>query len=231
VRRQGPMTVEWASYARSLTDRPVKGMLTGPVTMLQWSFVRDDQPPEDTCKQVALALRQEVADLEAAGVPIIQVDEPGLREGLPLHAEDRARYLAWAVDCFRLATAGARDDTQVHTHMCYAHFDDIIGAVAAMDADVVSFESARAGEGQAGKFIAAGYQSEIGPGIWDVHSPRAPSVEELTGILERLAEVVPVERLWVNPDCGLKTRTWQEVEPVLRNLVAAAKTVRRGHQG
>lgn len=227
VRRARPMTVPWAKFAQSLTTRPVKGMLTGPVTMLQWSFARVDQPRRDTCLQLALAIRDEVIDLEAAGMPIIQVDEPGLREGLPLHAEDRGTYLAWAVEAFCLATAGVRDDTQVHTHMCYAHFDQIIEAVAAMDADVISFESARAGVHQAAEFIAAGYPNEVGPGIWDVHSPRVPSVEELTDALDRLVEIVPVERLWANPDCGLKTRAWDEVVPALRNLVAAAGAVRR----
>ncbi len=226
VSRPGPMTVRWASYAQSLTDRPVKGMLTGPVTMLAWSFVRDDQPLGDTARQVALALRDEVADIEAAGIAVIQVDEPALRETLPLRREGRVDYLAWAVDAFRLTTAGVRDDTQIHTHMCYAEFGDVLAAIIDMDADVTSLEAARSEMAIVADLARAGYPNEVGPGVWDIHSPRIPSAEEIAGRLRLATAQFPVERLWVNPDCGLKTRGYPEVEASLVNLVAAARQVR-----
>ena len=226
VSRPAPMTVRWAEYAQGLTDRPVKGMLTGPVTMLAWSFVRDDQPLADTARQVALALRDEVNDLEAAGLKVIQVDEPALRETLPLRAESRAAYLAWAVEAFQLSTAGVADATQVHTHMCYAEFADIVPAIIAMDADVISLEAARSRMEIITELNAIGYPREVGPGVWDIHSPRVPPVEEITRALRLAVADLPAERLWVNPDCGLKTRGYAEVNPSLANLVAAARQVR-----
>ncbi|MFI0897374.1 5-methyltetrahydropteroyltriglutamate--homocysteine S-methyltransferase [Streptomyces sp. NPDC020983] len=226
VSRPAPMTVRWISYAQSLTDRPVKGMLTGPVTMLAWSFVRDDQPPADTARQVALALRDEVADLEAAGTAVIQVDEPALRETLPLRAADRPAYLAWATEAFRLATAGVRADTQVHTHMCYAEFGDIVQAIDDLDADVVSLEAARSHMQVARELAAHGYPREAGPGVYDIHSPRVPGPDEAARLLRTGLEAIPADRLWVNPDCGLKTRGWPETRASLENLVAAARAVR-----
>jgi 5-methyltetrahydropteroyltriglutamate--homocysteine methyltransferase len=226
VWRPEPMTVEWATYAQSLTTKPVKGMLTGPVTMLAWSFVRDDQPRADTARQVALALRDEVTDLEAAGIGVIQVDEPALRETLPLRRADRADYLAWAVEAFRLTTSGVRDETQIHTHMCYAEFGDVLQAIIDMDADVISLEAARSKMAIVTDLTRAGYPNEVGPGVWDIHSPRVPSVEEITGHLRTAAGAFPVQRLWVNPDCGLKTRGYPEVRATLANMVAAAREVR-----
>ncbi|MBG0777958.1 MAG: 5-methyltetrahydropteroyltriglutamate--homocysteine S-methyltransferase [Desulfovibrionaceae bacterium] len=226
VSRPGPMTVEWASHAASLTPKPMKGMLTGPVTILCWSFVRDDQPRSETCAQIGLAIRDEVADLEAAGLPIVQIDEPALREGLPLRRADWDAYLRWAVDCFRLATSGAADATQIHTHMCYAEFNDIIEAIAAMDADVISIEASRSNMELLRAFARFRYPNEVGPGVWDIHSPRVPSKDEMLGLLRRAAEVLPADRLWVNPDCGLKTRQWPETEASLANLVAAARALR-----
>ena len=220
------MTVRWSAYAQSLTGRPMKGMLTGPVTMLQWSFVRDDLPREEVCRQVALAIRDEVRDLEAAGIPIVQIDEPAFREGLPLREADRADYLRWAVACFRLASAGVRDETQVHTHMCYSEFNDIMDAVAAMDADVVSIETARSRMELLEAFAASAYPNDIGPGVWDIHSPRVPGADEMAALLRRALERVPAERLWLNPDCGLKTRGWAEVKPAMANLVEAARRLR-----
>lgn len=220
------MTVEWTSWAQGLTRRPVKGMLTGPVTILQWSFVRDDQPRSETCRQLALALRDEVADLEAAGAPVIQVDEPAIREGLPLRRGERAAYLRWAVAAFRLATGGVRDETQVHTHMCYAEFGDILEAIAEMDADVLSIETSRSKVELLADFAGFRYPNDVGPGVYDVHSPRIPSVGEMLALLERAVGVLPPARLWVNPDCGLKTRGWEEVEPALRNMVEAARISR-----
>ena len=227
VSRLQPMTVAVTSYAQSLTKRPVKGMLTGPVTILQWSFVRDDQPRERTCRQIALAIRDEVEDLEAAGIAIIQIDEPALREGLPLRREDWAEYLSWAVAAFRLASSGAADETQIHTHMCYADFQDIMSAIAAFDADVISIETARSQMELLRTFSDYRYPNEIGPGIWDVHSPRVPDVEEIVALLDRALETIPPDQLWVNPDCGLKTRGWDEVERALQNLVAAAHLARK----
>ena len=226
VSRPNPMTVKWASYAQSLTDRPVKGMLTGPVTMLAWSFVRDDQPRGDTARQVALALRDEVTDLEAAGIAVIQVDEPALRETLPLRQADRADYLAWAVKSFKLATSGVRDDTQIHTHMCYAEFGDVLQAIIDMDADVISLEAARSKMAIVADLARAGYPNEVGPGVWDIHSPRIPAVEEIAEHLRVATAAFPPRRLWVNPDCGLKTRGYPEVRATLANLVAAARRVR-----
>ena len=225
VSRPAPMTVGWTRYAQDRTKRPVKGMLTGPVTMLAWSFVRDDQPLAETARQVALALRDEVADLEAAGIGIIQVDEPALRETLPLRHSDRADYLRWAVDSFRLATAGVADDVQIHTHMCYAEFGDVMEAIIAMDADVISLEAARSKMAIVADLASADYPNEVGPGVWDIHSPRVPPVEEVADQL-RTAAAVFGDRLWANPDCGLKTRGYPETRAALANLVTAARTVR-----
>ncbi|WP_425455409.1 5-methyltetrahydropteroyltriglutamate--homocysteine S-methyltransferase [Amycolatopsis palatopharyngis] len=226
VARPAPMTVRWARYAQSLTAKPVKGMLTGPVTILAWSFVRDDQPLGDTARQVALAIRDEVHDLEAAGIRIIQVDEPALRELLPLHAAEHAEYLDWAVAAFRLATAGIADSTQIHTHMCYSEFGDILPAIEAIDADVTSIEAARSRMEVLGDLERAGFGRGVGPGVYDIHSPRVPDVREMTGLLRTALRAVPAQRVWVNPDCGLKTRGYAEIEPALRNLVAAAHEVR-----
>ncbi|MFI9271244.1 5-methyltetrahydropteroyltriglutamate--homocysteine S-methyltransferase [Kitasatospora sp. NPDC052896] len=226
ISRPEPMTTDWYRYAQGLTDRPVKGMLTGPVTMLAWSFVRDDQPLAETARQVALALRDEVTDLEAAGAAVIQVDEPALRETLPLRAADRAAYLAWATEAFRLATSAVRADTQIHTHMCYAEFGAIMTAIDDLDADVISLEAARSHMQVAGELAEAGYPREVGPGVWDIHSPRVPSTEEAAGLLRAGLAAIPAERLWVNPDCGLKTRGWSETRASLGHLVAAAREVR-----
>ncbi|MFI5882934.1 5-methyltetrahydropteroyltriglutamate--homocysteine S-methyltransferase [Streptomyces sp. NPDC051554] len=226
ISRPEPMTVRWTTYAQSLTSRPVKGMLTGPVTMLAWSFVRDDQPLGDTARQVALALRDEVNDLETAGTSVIQVDEPALRETLPLRAADREAYLAWATEAFRLTTAGVRPETQVHTHMCYAEFGDIVQAIDDLDADVISLEAARSHMQVARELAEHGYPREAGPGVYDIHSPRVPSTAEAAALLRKGLEAIPAERLWVNPDCGLKTRGWPETRASLENLVAAARTVR-----
>lgn len=226
ISRPEPMTVRWTSYAQSLTDRPVKGMLTGPVTMLAWSFVRDDQPLGDTARQVALALRDEVDDLEASGTSVIQVDEPALRETLPLRAADHAAYLEWATESFRLTTSGVRPDTQIHTHMCYAEFGDIVQAIDDLDADVISLEAARSHMQVARELAAHGYLREAGPGVYDIHSPRVPDADEAAALLRKGLKAIPAERLWVNPDCGLKTRGWPETKASLENLVAAAGTVR-----
>jgi 5-methyltetrahydropteroyltriglutamate--homocysteine methyltransferase len=228
VRRPAPMTVEWIRYAQSLTDHPVKGMLTGPVTILNWSFVRDDQSRQRTCSEIALAIRDEVADLEAAGIGMIQVDEPALREGLPLRRAEWADYLRWAVDAFRLATSGVGDGTQIHTHMCYAEFGDIMEAIAAMDADVISIENSRSDLDLLQVFRTFHYERGIGPGVYDIHSPRVPPVEEMEGQLRSAAEVLDPEQLWVNPDCGLKTRDWEETVPCLNHMVAAARDLRAG---
>ncbi|MEU1752715.1 5-methyltetrahydropteroyltriglutamate--homocysteine S-methyltransferase [Micromonospora matsumotoense] len=227
VARQAPMTVAWSTYAQSLTDRPVKGMLTGPVTILAWSFVRTDQPLADTADQVALALRDECHDLEAAGIRIIQVDEPALRETLPLRRADQKAYLDWAVGAFRLATSGIADDTQIHTHLCYSEFGEVITAIDALDADVTSIEASRSKMEILDDLAAIGYRRGVGPGVWDIHSPRIPPHHEVVDALRRAITAVPARRLWVNPDCGLKTRTYAEVEASLRRLVAAAAEVRR----
>jgi 5-methyltetrahydropteroyltriglutamate--homocysteine methyltransferase len=226
VSRPAPMTVRWSAYAQALTERPMKGMLTGPVTLLQWSFARADIPRETVCRQIALAIRDEVADLEAAGIPIVQIDEPAFREGLPLRAADRADYLRWAVACFRLAAGAAGDATQIHTHMCYSEFNDVIEAIAAMDADVISIETARSGMELLEAFAAFDYPNGIGPGVWDIHSPRVPDADEMVGLLRRAAARIPRGRLWLNPDCGCKTRGWAEVRPAVENLVAAARKLR-----
>ena len=226
VSRPEPMTVPWTTYASSLTSQPVKGMLTGPVTMLAWSFVRDDQPRGETARQVALALRDEVVDLESAGTAVIQVDEPALRETLPLRQADHAEYLAWATEAFRLTTSGVRPDTQVHTHMCYAEFGAIIDAIDDLDADVISLEAARSHMEVAHELAGHGYPREVGPGVYDIHSPRVPSTEEQVSLLRLALQAVPAERLWVNPDCGLKTRAWPETSAALANMVAAAAQVR-----
>ena len=231
VSRPRPMTVAWASYAQSRTSKPVKGMLTGPVTMLSWSFVRDDQPLAETARQVALAVRDEIADLEAAGIRIIQVDEPALRELMPLRRADREAYLAWAVGAFRLATSGAADATQIHTHMCYSEFGEIIDAIAGLDADVTTVEAARSRMEFIADLTAAGYARGIGPGVWDIHSPRVPDVAEMAEALILAVGVIGPTRLWANPDCGLKTRGYAETEAALRNLVAAARQVRAAAAG
>jgi 5-methyltetrahydropteroyltriglutamate--homocysteine methyltransferase len=230
VERPEPMTVRWSAYAQSLTSKPMKGMLTGPVTILAWSFVRDDQPRALTCRQIALAIRDEVHDLEKAGIRLIQIDEPALREMLPLRTEDRAGYLDWAVESFRIASSGVKDATQIHTHMCYSEFNDIVASIAAMDADVISVESARSRMELLGAFRAFRYPNEIGPGVYDIHSPRVPSSEEILDLLEKALAVIPPEQLWVNPDCGLKTRQWKETEPSLVAMVSAAKTLRERHR-
>jgi 5-methyltetrahydropteroyltriglutamate--homocysteine methyltransferase len=204
----------------------MKGMITGPITVLQWSFVRDDQPRATTAHQIALALRDEVRDLEAAGLAVIQIDEPALREGLPLRRADWPAYLEWAVNAFRLSAAGVRDDTQIHTHMCYCEFNDIIGSIAALDADVISIETSRSAMELLRAFVDFRYPADIGPGAWDIHSPRVPSVEEIEKLLRKALTVLSAEQVWVNPDCGLKTRGWTEVTPALENLVTAAHRVR-----
>lgn len=226
VARPKPMTVDWITYAQSLTDKPVKGMLTGPVTILAWSFVRDDQPLAETAAQVALAIRDETVDLQAAGITIVQVDEPALRELLPLRSKDQDAYLKWAMDAFRLATSGVNDDTQIHTHLCYSEFGEIIGAIADLDADVTSIEAARSHMEVLDDLNAAGFANSVGPGVYDIHSPRVPSTEEMAEKLRAALRAVPAERLWVNPDCGLKTRQPDEVTASLRNMVAAAHQVR-----
>ncbi|MBO1110649.1 5-methyltetrahydropteroyltriglutamate--homocysteine S-methyltransferase [Bordetella petrii] len=226
VARPAPMTVGWSSYAQSLTDKPVKGMLTGPVTILQWSFVRDDQPRAQTCRQLALALRDEVVDLEQAGVRVIQIDEPAIREGLPLRRDDWQAYLDWAVDCFRLSTAGVAADTQIHTHMCYSEFNDIIESIAAMDADVITIETSRSNMELLKAFEDFRYPNDIGPGVYDIHSPNVPDVDWMVGLMRKAAARLPSERLWVNPDCGLKTRAWPETEAALVGMVGAARALR-----
>jgi len=226
VSRPEPMTTRWLSYANDQTDQPVKGMLTGPVTMLQWSFVRDDQPRAETCRQIALAIRDEVLDLEDVGIQAIQIDEPAFREGLPLRESQWDDYLDWAVECFRLASSGVRDETQIHTHMCYSEFNDIIEAIADMDADVISIEASRSKMELLESFDEFDYPNEIGPGVYDIHSPRVPSVEEMEGLIRKGLEVLDPDQMWVNPDCGLKTRRWVEVKPSLENMVQAAENVR-----
>ncbi len=229
VARPTAMTVEWTAYAQRLTPRPMKGMLTGPVTMLQWAFVRDDQPRQQTCEQIAWALRDEVMDLERAGIGMIQIDEPALREGLPLRRAGWKAYLDWAGRAFRLCASGVRDDTQIHTHMCYAEFNDILPEIAALDADVITIETSRSDmellRGFGGE-RGLRYPNEIGPGVYDIHSPRVPPVAEMVRLLRKAAAVVPAGHLWVNPDCGLKTRGWAETEAALANMVAAARQMR-----
>ncbi|MGO4386790.1 5-methyltetrahydropteroyltriglutamate--homocysteine S-methyltransferase [Microvirga sp. 2YAF29] len=226
VSRPKPMTVSWWSYAQSLTKRPMKGMLTGPVTILNWSFVRDDIPHSEACRQIALAIRDEVLDLEQAGAAMIQIDEAALREGLPLRKGEWASYLDWAVDCFRLTSSGVGDKTQIHTHMCYSEFNDIIDAIAAMDADVISIETSRSKMELLDAFRSYRYPNEIGPGVYDIHSPRIPVVSEMVDLLTLARKRLKDGQIWVNPDCGLKTRKWEEVRPALENMVAAARAVR-----
>ncbi|QTO45276.1 5-methyltetrahydropteroyltriglutamate--homocysteine S-methyltransferase [Burkholderia latens] len=226
ISRPNAMTVEWITYAQSLTSKPMKGMLTGPVTILNWSFVRDDQPRSVSCYQLALAIREEVLDLEKAGVRVIQIDEAALREGLPLRRAQWGAYLTWAVESFRIAANGVRDDTQIHTHMCYSEFNDIIASIADMDADVITIETSRSDMELLDAFDNFRYPNEIGPGVYDIHSPNIPTQDHIVGLMQKAAERIPAERLWVNPDCGLKTRQWAEVMPALTNMVAAAKTLR-----
>lgn len=226
VSRSGAMTVEWSKYAQSLTDKPMKGMLTGPVNILQWSFVRDDQPRSQTTRQIALAMRDEVADLETADIKVIQIDEAALREGLPLRRSDWKAYLDWAVEAFRITSSVAKDETQIHTHMCYSEFNDIIDSIGNMDADVISIETSRSAMELLDAFIEYKYPNEIGPGVYDIHSPRIPRTEEMMKLLTKAEKVLDVEQIWVNPDCGLKTRGWAEVEPALRHMVEAAKEMR-----
>ncbi|KIA87231.1 5-methyltetrahydropteroyltriglutamate--homocysteine S-methyltransferase [Flavobacterium sp. AED] len=226
VSRPNPMTVKWSAFAQSLTPKWVKGMLTGPVTILQWSFVRNDQPRSETCTQIALAIRDEVVDLENAGIKIIQIDEPAIREGLPLRKEEWATYLDWAVKAFRISASGVKDDTQIHTHMCYSEFNDIIQNIADMDADVITIECSRSQMELLDAFADFNYPNEIGPGVYDIHSPRVPSSTEMVKLLEKASAVIPVDQLWVNPDCGLKTRHWDETKKALIEMVAAAQEMR-----
>ena len=227
IRRPAPMTVDWIAYAQSLTSKPMKGMLTGPVTLLNWSFVRDDQPLAVTCRQLALAIREETLDLEKAGIRVIQIDEAALREGLPLRRSQWQEYLDWAIESFRIAANGVGDETQIHTHMCYSEFNDIIESIAAMDADVITIETSRSDMELLDVFDRFQYPNEIGPGVYDIHSPNVPTVEQIVSLMKKAAERIPAERLWVNPDCGLKTRQWEEVLPALTHLVAAAQELRK----
>lgn len=224
--RPNPMTVKWSSYAQSLTNKNVKGMLTGPVTILQWSFVRDDQPRKDTCFQIALAIREEVVDLEKAGIRIIQIDEPAIREGLPLRKKDWQTYLEWAIKAFRIASCGVKDQTQIHTHMCYSEFNDIIQNIADMDADVITIECSKSDMKLLNIFSEFKYPNDIGPGVYDIHSPRIPSKNEMVSLLKKAIKSIPVEQLWINPDCGLKTRGWEETEKALIEMVGAATEMR-----
>jgi len=231
ISRPKPMTVAWTCYAQSLTQKPMKGMLTGPVTILNWSFVRDDQPRSASCYQLALAIREEVQDLERAGVRIIQIDEAALREGLPLRRAEWREYLSWAVNSFRIAAAGVADETQIHTHMCYSEFNDIIEAIAAMDADVITIETSRSNMELLDVFDRFEYPNELGPGVYDIHSPNVPTEQQMVELMTQAALRIPAARLWVNPDCGLKTRNWEEVLPALKNMVAAARRLRQSHAG
>lgn len=229
VARPEAMTIDWSLYAQSLTEKPMKGMVTGPVTILCWSFVRNDLPREDVCRQLALAIRDEVIDLEAAGISIIQIDEAALREGMPIRKADQDSYLRWAVDCFRLTASGVQDATQIHSHMCYSEFNLIMQSIAEMDADVISIEASRSNMELLDAFNAYQYPAEIGPGVYDIHSPRVPSEDEIYTLLTKALEVIPAERLWVNPDCGLKTRAWPETLASLSNMVKAAHRLRKAH--
>ena len=226
VSRPQPMTVEWWRFAQSLTKKPMKAMLTGPVTILNWSFVRDDAPRSEVCRQIALAIRDEVSDLEAAGAGMIQIDEAALREGLPLRKAEWKAYLDWAVDSFRLCSSGVRDETQIHTHMCYSEFNDIIDAIGAMDADVISIETSRSKMELLDAFKDYRYPNEIGPGVYDIHSPRVPEIGEMTDLIKLARRRLSDAQLWINPDCGLKTRKWEEVRAALVNMVAAARELR-----
>jgi len=227
VSRPKPMSIEWSKFAQSLTEKPVKGMLTGPVTILKWSFARDDQPEEVTCQQIAGAIRDEVKDLEKAGIHIIQIDEPAFREGLPLQKAKWKYYLDWAVDCFKIASSDVQDETQIHTHMCYAEFNEIMEAIAEMDADVISIEASRSGMDLLDAFKKFNYPSDVGPGVYDIHSPEAPSKEDMIKLIKKAADVIPADHLWVNPDCGLKTRQWAEITPALTAMMEAVKSVRK----
>jgi 5-methyltetrahydropteroyltriglutamate--homocysteine methyltransferase len=223
VSRKKPWTKDYTNFAQSLTGKPVKGILTGPVTILSWSFVRDDQPRRITCTQIALAIRDEVLCLEESGAPIIQIDEPAFREDSPLRKIDRQEYYEWASACFRLASSGVKDETQIHTHMCYCEFNDAIEEIASLDADVISIEASRSNMDILIPLTAFGYPNEIGPGVYDIHSPRVPGIGEIAVLIKKASEKIPQERLWINPDCGLKTRKWEEAEPALRNMVEAAR--------
>lgn len=231
VSRPKAMTVAWSVFAQSLTDKPMKGMLTGPVTILNWSFVRNDQPRSTTAYQLALALRDEVAELEQAGIGIIQIDEPAFREGLPLKAAQWAHYLDWAVRAFRLSSCGVNDSTQIHTHMCYSEFNDIIHAIADLDADVITIETSRSNMELLDAFIGFNYPNAIGPGVYDIHSPNTPTTDEMVRLLKLASTRIHPGQLWVNPDCGLKTRQWHEVEPALSRMVEAAKCLRAEQVG
>jgi 5-methyltetrahydropteroyltriglutamate--homocysteine methyltransferase len=220
------MTVSWITYAQSKTDKIMKGMLTGPVTILNWSFVRDDLPRSEVSKQIALAIADEISDLQDAGIKIIQVDEAAFKEGYPLRVSKIADYEEWAVRDFKISIAPANAKTQIHTHMCYSEFNDIIRTIEAMDADVISIETARSGNELLKIFAKVGYKQEVGPGVYDIHSPRVPSVEEIVVQIEKLLNVLPAKQLWINPDCGLKTRKWEEVKPSLTNMVEAVKIIR-----
>jgi 5-methyltetrahydropteroyltriglutamate--homocysteine methyltransferase len=227
VSRPKAMTVYWTSYAQKLTKKPVKGMLTGPITMLQWAFVRDDQPRNQTCKQIAIAIGDEVKDLEKAGINIIQIDEPAFREGLPLRNKNKDEYLKWAVEAFRISSSNIKNSTQIHTHMCYSEFNDIIDSIADLDADVISIETSRSAMELLDAFVEFQYPNEIGPGVYDIHSPRIPKVKEMENLLYKALEVLDKKQIWVNPDCGLKTRNWNEVKPSLENMVEATQNIRR----
>ncbi len=228
VGRQKPMTVDIISYAQRKTKKPVKGILTGPVTILNWSFVRDDMERSEVCEQIALVIRDEIKDLQDAGVSIIQVDEAAFKEGYPLRKTKFEKYENWAIQCFQLAVSSALISTQVHMHMCYSDFNDIIHVLERMDADVLAIETSRSGNKLLKVFNDRGFKNGIGPGVYDIHSPRVPSVGELTDKIRQLLLVFPVSRLWINPDCGLKTRKWAEVEPSLRNMVIATRNIRKG---
>jgi 5-methyltetrahydropteroyltriglutamate--homocysteine methyltransferase len=226
VSRPKPMTVAWWTFAQAQTLKPMKGMLTGPVTILNWSFVRDDLPRETVCRQIALAIRDEVRDLEQAGAAMIQIDEAALREGLPLRKSDWQHYLDWAVECFRICSSDVADETQIHTHMCYSEFNDIMSSIAAMDADVISIETSRSKMELLDVFVGGHYPNEIGPGVYDIHSPRVPDVEEMQSLLDLARTRLDDSQLWINPDCGLKTRKWDEVKPALVHMVEAAHRLR-----
>jgi 5-methyltetrahydropteroyltriglutamate--homocysteine methyltransferase len=227
IERKKSMTVYYTQYAQSLTNKIVKGMLTGPVTILQWSFVRNDQPRSETCMQIAFVIRDEVSDLEKANIKVIQIDEPAIREGLPLRKENRRDYLNWAVKAFKISSSGVKDETQIHTHMCYSEFNDIIEEIAAMDADVITIETSRSQMELLDVFAAFKYPNDIGPGVYDIHSPRVPSIEEMVALIIKAMKVIPAEQLWINPDCGLKTRHWEETKKALIEMVKAAKDLRQ----
>jgi len=226
VSREKPMTVFWSAYAQSLSSKKVKGMLTGPVTMLCWSFVRDDIPRSEVCLQLALALQKEVLDLEKAGITVIQIDEPAFREGLPLKKSQWEEYLNWAVRAFQVTCVKVQDETQIHTHMCYSEFNDIFNAIAAMDADVISIEASRSNFDLLDAMAKFQYPNQIGPGVYDIHSPNVPEVDFMKNLLKKAVKFISVDKLWVNPDCGLKTRAWPETDAAMHNLVAAAKAMR-----